>query len=113
MTKIKILIYTIKRNTLLAKKNKETCRSCEETIDLAKKILEEISSPDVKLELKTWRKDALLPLGYVDTHPPVLLIDGEFVSQSVAPDRDYLKSRIIQALDGVKSLSHIDLDQFV
>lgn len=98
MGKVHILIYKITGNQLFFKVPESVCEECDLTVNLAKKVLNEIGNKKITLDVKPWMNKAISSLLKGGWHPPVLLINGKIFSQGIVPDGQKLKKALLEEL---------------
>lgn len=98
MPSVHILIYKITGKQLFFKVPDSVCEECDLTVNLAKKILDEIGNKEVTLEVKPWMNNVVSSLLSGGWHPPILLVNGKVFSQGIVPDGRKLKETILGEL---------------
>jgi hypothetical protein len=71
------------------------CEECDLTVRAVRSVLEELD-PEKTLDVavKPWLRHALQALAVGAWHAPVVIIDGEILSQGVVPNEVALRERI-------------------
>ena len=99
--KVKVTIYRFTGKQLFFTVPDSYCEECDLTIRLVKQIAFELDEDEDKVEVvvKPWFNYLLEALFKGGWHPPIVMVDGERVSQGVVPDAEVLRKRIMAALD--------------
>jgi hypothetical protein len=94
-----VTVYPIAGRQLFFRIPDSFCRECELTHRLVGQVTEELrdTDPRIKVEVKPWVNNLLQALRRGGWHPPVVTINGRLFSQGVVPDRDALKTALLQA----------------
>ncbi len=96
--KVRVTIYRFTGRQLFFTIPQSYCEECDLTIRLVKQIASEVGEEKVEVVVKPWFNylpEALLRGAW---HPPVVLVDGRWVSQGVVPDAEVVRQKIIAAL---------------
>ena len=97
--KVRVTVYRFTGKQLFFTVPQRYCEECDLTIHLVKQIASELGEDRVEVDVKPWFNylpQALLKGAW---HPPVVLVNGEVVSQGVVPDAEKLRESIMSALD--------------
>ena len=70
------------------------CEECNLTIQLVRRIVEQLGREDVRVEVKPWLSNMFDALRRGGWHAPVVTIDGKIFSQGVVPDAEALRERL-------------------
>jgi len=98
MRRVKILIYKITGKQLFFKVPSRICEECDLTVNVAKRVADEIGSDKIDIEIKPWLGNLVSAIAKKALHPPVLLINGHIFSQGIVPDEKKLRHKIMQEL---------------
>lgn len=98
MGNVYLKLYKITGNQLFFNVPSSICEECDLTINVVKKMLNEINDPRIKFEVKPWMNSLLSALKKGGWHPPVLMINGEIFSQGIVPEERKLKEIVIEEL---------------
>jgi hypothetical protein len=98
MGNVHLILYKITGNQLFFNVPSNVCEECDLTVNVVKKILNEINDPRIKFEVKPWMNSLLTVLRKGGWHPPVLVINGTIFSQGIVPEEERLKEIVIEEL---------------
>ena len=75
------------------------CVECDLSIALVNRTAEEIHPDCFGVEVKSWFGSFWEPLVKGAWHAPIVTIDGKVFSQGIVPDREELRSALLEALE--------------
>lgn len=99
LSDVNVLIYKITGKQLFFNIPSSICEECDLTVNLAKKLANEIKNDKITIEVKPWLRNVISAFSKRALHPPILLINGRVFSQGTVPDEKMLRDALLHELE--------------
>lgn len=98
---VTVTIYRVTGQQLFFRVAKPVCEACDLTVSAAIRAIHELDGIEARLIVRPWLNYLPLALMQGALHPPVLLVNGEVVSQGFVPTVEGVKTAIILAAESI------------
>jgi len=102
---VEVTVYSITGKQLFLRVSRELCEECDSTLGIVARAVDEFKNHKVKLVVRPWLNNPFSAVLKGAYHPPVVLVDGEVVSQGFVPSPEGVKAAIRLALEKRRRLN--------
>jgi hypothetical protein len=102
---VEIVVYRITGRQGFITIPERYCEECDLTVNVARRVVEELGDPNVRLTVRPWMLWFWRPIWRGGWHAPILTVNGRVVTQGVVPSPETLQAAIERARGGKPAFS--------